>query len=286
MASKRSSPWYVELAPAIGALIAFTGSIWSIALDRTATAAVAAMLMLLLLLIRHLPVIDSLELFTLKAKFGLRINEADALVADIRQIALVMSRATYLQLAYIGRWDGVPWDKKRKILTDLDNINLQLKIDPQLTEAAKRPILQMVAFDLLSIFEDALQHAAELKRREIENQIAQYRSESATYREDKAYCDLLEKRDAYTLSRLDLNTADDDLSDVESLARMRIKAIPLDGVDGAAIERLKDEISALASDCWLQHTATIPALEYIDRYQANPVMRFEELRFAQPLPSS
>lgn len=153
MSKKGFSYWSAKALLVIASVISFCLAANALWLDRPSTAAVAGALCLALIVFQQLPVVESLEIFTLKAKFTNRIDQFDKLLSHVRTSAQVSSSLLYVQLAFMNRMGSIPWARKRALLADVDTLLASLSVPEQQIADTKRPFLNIVSMDLLRIFE-------------------------------------------------------------------------------------------------------------------------------------
>ncbi|MDF1635529.1 hypothetical protein [Mycoplana sp. MJR14] len=136
---------------AIGALVAVGVAIHLALNDKSASASVMAALAAGFAALYFLPLIDSLEVFGLKAKLRERIDDADRLLSTIRKNAIVSAEITAAQVSWLGR-KGPSWNERRLWIDAIERHLVDLGVDDREIAQIKRPVLNFLSFDLYSIF--------------------------------------------------------------------------------------------------------------------------------------
>lgn len=136
----------------------FSLTVYSVWMDRAASAAVAGAFTLAFVILQQLPIIERFKIFTLEATFARRVDEAERLLGSIRETAEVHSRMLYWQLGKGDRMTSMPWVLKRKLTVEFDTLLQRLGLtDPEIT-ALKAPLLHTIKLDLFRVFEHSVEH--------------------------------------------------------------------------------------------------------------------------------
>lgn len=239
---------------------------YSLYLNRTASAGVAAAFMLALILVQQLPILESFEVLTLKAKFRAQIDEAAVLLGHLKESAQVSARSTCLQLAYMNRMGDLGWDRKRKILGDIDGQLRRLGVpEPEIAET-KRPFINMLTFDLGKV----LEHSVQLRLRQYGNELDKLYQQrfSEGIRDHEGHNKFLQWKRGFSLpsSVLYDPLGRADFDNLRGLLEPWFEALPVSKADQDSMRPVLDEVVAIAEACWAAGTVTAEAEAYLDQY--------------------
>lgn len=265
--------------------MAFALAVYSLYLNRTASASVAVAFMLALILIQQLPILESFEILTLKAKFRAQVDEAKSLLEHLRESAKVSARGTYLQLAYMNRLGDLGWGRKRALLNDIDRQLRNLNVPEDEVGAFKRPFLNMLTLDLARIFETTAIERLQQYRKEA-NRVhhERFKAGQPIRAGDASYAASIEWQRTFTAQRLGLDDplGRTDFDRIRGLLVSWLETLPVSTDDRLALGRVLDEVATLAEASWAQGSVTAETEAYLDRYRGNdePQDRLEELKLA------
>lgn len=269
---------------AIAAAIAFVLTVLLLLLDRPASATIAAALVLSFILLCKLPILESFEVLTLKVKLRHQMDEAGELLSQIRSNAAVTSKLLYLQLGFMNRLGSVSWGQKRALLSDVDGMLNGLDFPKDKIGEWKRPFMNLISRDFLSILWGAIEHIKRRHRDSAQNMYDKYSRENSPVREDdETHRALLAAVRRFDQCSLDLGDMlqRPDLADTKLLTQSWIEPGMFDAEELKALEVLRGEVVQLVSDCWAQGTITPEAERYLDEYGLKIDTRIQELLTAQ-----
>jgi hypothetical protein len=267
-ANKRSHPMGLVLWPGIG--IAFTTSIILLLLDRTASGTVAATLTLALLLFRLTPIIESFEVFGLKAKFRQGVEELNRVLANVTKTAEVSSKLLYIQLSWMNRMGSITWGKKRELLSDIDELLVSVGISEREIEDLKQPFIVMISYDLLSIFMQVVRfrvnHYGQLLQKEYDEAF----KGKPVDQSDARYLDISERRKKWAYEKFEPDDimTDTRILDLEKLTQELLSPYPFPDEDLVILDRYRTIIVKLATDCWAKGTITPDAEQFLETYRS------------------
>lgn len=262
---------------AIPALFCLT--VFSIWMDRAASAAIAGAFALAFVILRQLPIVESFKIFTLEAKFVHRLGEYEELLRHIRSTAEVSSLLLYRQIANAGRLSSMKWSTKREMIKDLDGLLNDLGISTDTRDKAKWPFLHIICLDLYRVFENAVAYRLKIYADSAGQAVNIYGAGRAIDAGDTEYLQLIENRNRLVLPFVTTYDIMDDgrLDDMDKITRLLIAGTPLPEVDKERLEQVRLEVIALASACRAAGTITDEAEVYIDRYSPRNDTRGKEL---------
>ncbi|RYG97167.1 MAG: hypothetical protein EON58_10410 [Alphaproteobacteria bacterium] len=147
-----------------GAVVCFLATLWLAITDKASSATVTGILTIGLAAFRYLPLIDTLEVFGLKAKLKQTVDQADDVLAGLRSATSTASRLTYFQLAYIGRMASPTWSQKRRLLAEVDAALAAVGDTESQISAMREPIIRFALTDLYYLFTSVLQERVRYHR--------------------------------------------------------------------------------------------------------------------------
>lgn len=252
----------------IGVVIMFGLAAYSLYLNRPAAAGVAAAFMLALILVQQLPILESFEILSLKAKFRAQLDEATELLAHLRDGARASARSTYLQIAYMNRMGSIGWRRKRQILEDNDRQLRKLEVPEDEILELKRPFLNLLTFDLGRIFERAAKERVQQYRTAADKIYQErhgaraMRADDAAYRSFTAWQRSLcppESKLSDPLGRIDFDRP-------RALLEPWLAALPIPAADHDRLAEIMNEVIDLIEACWRAGTVTNEAEAYLKKY--------------------
>lgn len=132
--------------------------------DKVAAAGVCIVAAILPVLFNQLPFVEYLKILGLEAKLRDRVNEADAIIAKLKRIALVSAEQLFTQSALAGRLGGEALPAKQERAAQLTDMLRGLDISPAEITAAKTFYLRAIAHDLAYIFFSVIRNLMGAKR--------------------------------------------------------------------------------------------------------------------------
>jgi len=137
-------PYLLPLAAAI-ALIEALVLAW---LDRTSAAALVAGVFALILLFHNLPSLESFKALGVEAKLRARLNEADKIINDVRNLSITYAQQAFLQLAWMNRVDSAFIDEKVEAVRRLNELLKEQGVPDDAIAHAKQPFIAMIMQDI------------------------------------------------------------------------------------------------------------------------------------------
>ena len=281
MTSKLATVARLGRAVGVWAAVAllFGLTIWSIWLNRSATAAVAGAFMFALLIFKQLPLVESFKIFTLEAKFRQRLSESSDLLNSIRATAQVSSRLMYYQLAVGDRMSTMSWDLKRNMLSEFDGLLQSLEVPAETISGLKKPFLHIISLDLFRVFEHAVSSRLRWYSQQANQELSTYQAGRAVDPEDPEFKRrLAESRRLVMPFSTSTDIMDDGrLDDMQEITSKLIDAAPLPSEDKELLNQVRSEVNDLDAGCKTAQTITVEAQAYLEKYGRRVDTRAAEL---------
>lgn len=253
------------------ATLAFGTSIFLLWIDRPASATVGAVLAIALLLFRFLPIVESFEVFGLKAKLRRQASEGEFLLEKIRRSATVSSKLAYLDLAWMDRLGGIPWSEKRKLLSEADALLEDLDVPKKEIDSLKSVFLAMISVDLVRIFQDCLRLRFSHLSSEIAKEQRAIFGKKPVDQSNPQWKELQEKRRRVSRKGYDSDDLLDDLGrrNVDQITAEMLGGPELSDDDRGKLEAVRAKIAKLSDDCWRAGTITPEAEAFIEEHRSD-----------------
>lgn len=88
----------------------------------------------------------------MEGKLKQTIREADDTIARLNGLVRLFARQSYNQIAYSGRWSGVPKNERPILIKELDDALRSSGLDDEQIIALREPVVTVSAFDLTHTF--------------------------------------------------------------------------------------------------------------------------------------
>ncbi|MCD2181260.1 hypothetical protein [Rhizobium sp. GN54] len=121
--------------------------------DRAAAATVAASVAVGLLVICYIPILDSFEIFGLKAKLRLQVSEADRALEALRNYATVSSKILSDQFKWSRIMAAPTLDQTADWYESLNRSLEEMHVDEAQLRRNQQPFLDYLSWQLFNIFE-------------------------------------------------------------------------------------------------------------------------------------
>ncbi len=251
--------------------------------DRVAAATVAGGLTAILLVFLYLPLMDSFEVFGLKAKLRERLAEAEELMRLLRQSAMTTSKLSLHQLAYANRMASMSWDVKKQFVKEVEETLAPHQVPSHELIAMKEPLLRFLTRDLLAIAFQIVSTRVARRRQALDAEIAQI-FPGAIDPNDERFIALNERRAALVepVDRLGDLLLTPELKQPRKIMFDMLEHSGLPDEDKQSMGRFLDEVSALGEEIWSTHNLTNGALKYLNEYpEYNGWQRRYEIVFGE-----
>ena len=145
--------WLRKNALAVASIVPFGAAIYLAIIDRTASATLIAGLFVVSVVLHYFPELEVLKAFSIEAHLKKRINEAEQLLEQIQNSALVSAQNTYLYLSWGQRLGSPSFKMKGDLIAETSKLLRSLHIPEEQVTSLERPFFQFMAFDLASRFQ-------------------------------------------------------------------------------------------------------------------------------------
>jgi hypothetical protein len=264
----------------VGAALGCFGlTIYSIWLDRAASAAVAATLAVAFLFLRHLPIIESFKAFNMEAKFARRIDESEKLLGFIRSAAEATSRMLYVQLGFLNRMSDVGWAKKRELIEQLDRNLTAIGVEDAFIRDSKRPFLNFVSRDLYAVFRGSADVLANRMRQTLVERQNEISSTGPVPADHSEYNELNRRIQMMHLGiwKFGDMSGQTRLENMPSMTKEVFDRLEWSDLDRQKLQVIASEVEELSAACWSQGTITPEAQAYIEQYSERTDLRLNAL---------
>ncbi|MBU1335428.1 MAG: hypothetical protein KJ944_08160 [Alphaproteobacteria bacterium] len=167
MAERNGGIGWREIGMDVGAVLSFALTLWLAIEDKASSATVTGLMAVGFAALRHLPLIDTIEAFGLKAKLRQTVSEADDLLTGLRTATSTASKLAYFQLAYIGRMASPTWDYKRDLLGQVDEGLRKTGGTEAEIAPLREPIIRFLLADIYYLLRRIVSHRVNQRQREI-----------------------------------------------------------------------------------------------------------------------
>jgi len=152
----------------VGAFICFIATLLLAFDDKASSATVTAFMGLGCAALYFLPIFESFEAFGLSAKLKTQVIEAETLLKNIRTSAIVASRLSYVQVAWMNRMAVLSISEKRKLLLEAEDNLRELNVEKHLVSEIREPFLRFISSDLYADFKSLLRRRIGNERNDID----------------------------------------------------------------------------------------------------------------------
>lgn len=258
----------LNLALILGAAICFFATLDLAFNDKASSATVTAFMGLGCAALFFLPIFESFEAFGLSAKLKTQVTEAETLLKNIRTSAIVASRLSYVQVAWMNRMAVPSTAEKRKLLADAEENLRQLNVEDHLVAEIREPFLRFISADLYSDFKSLLSRRSSEAKSELDRVIREEFPNGPTV-------DMRERFDELQRQRLAISDINDDFYqlirsapfwNIQSKMTELIANSGLSVEDRGSLQRTANWIAGLSDDCWEVGTSTREVELFLERY--------------------
>ncbi len=263
-----------RFAISAGIALAFLSGIILLLVDKTASGIAAATLAIFLILLRNLPILESLEGFTLKAKFRSQVNEAEKIIGLLRTQALAAARSKIEGLARLGQWDAAPsWYKIQQDVDETTRHLTELGVSEETIISINKPVLIGLSNDLARLGINVIASRG--------GDIALAMSADLTPGNQAV---LGPKVQAF-FNHGNVSTAailEGKTRDVRGLLQGVLDGIAVPPNDRAALQAVVEEIGEKVDRCWEASKLLLDATTYATRYAPGAESRLTALHLGPP----
>lgn len=262
---------FLKAALFLFTFIAFGITIFLLYSDKTGSAIVGAGLTLALILFQRISIVDSFEVFGLKAKLRHGVEELTRVMADINKTAEVASKLLYIQLAWMNRMGSPTWSKKRELLADIDGLLDSVGTTKLRADNLKEPFLLMIAVDFFYLFQNIararVNHYKKLKQAEYDLS----KKPGPVNQSEPLFQKHIEDQKTWSFKAVPFDDVLNDkrLTEIDEATKELIRSYPFPKEDLAILEKARTKIIGLVNICREQGTITPEASDYLEKYE-NP----------------
>lgn len=227
-------------------------------------------------LVVFLPQVEFIKTLGVEAKLRQTVTEALATLANVRRLAEISARASYLTIAWGNRL-GTPSAKdKQSVLDDIDAQLTDLKVTLEERAVIVAPWVQMIKADFFFLFSQVLREFATVKSRDL-TQRAQTTQSQEAREADMAHSALIsawtQQRNKFKpMGRLEVRSLSDVIDEY-----LPAKDGWLSDKELAAFESFKKELVRLNAESEKKGGYTLEASSYYDQFKERQVEKAAEL---------
>jgi len=204
--------------------------------------------------------IKAFKVWQIEVQLRERLNEAETILAQLRQVAIVNAKAVYLNVGKGSRWSGPQAAEKQAMLDEIDSQLKSLNVSDKERRALGETYLKIAGFDFYMLYIQTLQRYIQFKRDDLIRQVNKDNSNEA------AKADLQRFRDGegdfkpnYQLfSQLQTYSLEDELG--------RLSVNWMSEREQKAVAAFRNQILSLYKASQEKGGLTKDAAEYYDRY--------------------
>ncbi|MFE1602993.1 hypothetical protein [Methylobacterium sp. ID0610] len=138
-----------EIVALIGALLSFVCTLILSFQDKPITAGICASLFIITLIINQIPILDSIEAFSIKAKFNRKIQEVDDVLEKVRSLANTFAAQAYTQISAQGRLGTSEISEKSKIIGDINDLLRDLSVPVDQLKRNQEKLMRYMRIDFV-----------------------------------------------------------------------------------------------------------------------------------------
>jgi hypothetical protein len=247
-------------------MFAMLGAVYQAFSDQKGSALTLGTIFLVGTLIVFLPQVEFIKTLGVEAKLRQTVTEAVATLANVRRLAGISARASYLTIAWGNRLGTPSARDKQSVLDDIDAQLSDLKVTPEERAVIVRPWVGMIRADFFFLYSRVVREFATLKASDLTAEVRATESQEA--------------RDADIAHSALIRPWSQQTSDFGAMERLESKSLSavideympakggwLSDKELAAFEAFKLELVRLNDDCAKKGGYTAEAADYYDRYK-------------------
>jgi hypothetical protein len=121
-------------------------------LDRIAAGSLVAALFVVVALFHFLPQLESFAAFGIKAQWRKQLDEADAILAKLKQSTIASAQLGYYLLGWGSRMGGKTASRRQEVADQIDKAIENMNLTPETLATLKRDYLFFARYDLFDRF--------------------------------------------------------------------------------------------------------------------------------------
>jgi hypothetical protein len=258
------------------AMFALLGAVYQAFNNQKGSALTLGTLFLVGTLVVFLPQVEIIKTLGVEAKLRQTVTEAVATLANLKRLAQISARSSYLTIAWGNRLGTPSAKEKQAVLDAIDGQLEDLKITPAERGVIVAPWVRLIKADFFYIFTQTTTKFATIKAADLTDKIHATQSQEA-HDASSRHPDLItpwsKRTDEIRLF---------ERIDSESLETLIDDYLPKSGEwltdkELAAFQRLKAEIVKLNLDCEKKGGFTPEAAEFYDKYAEDQKEKAQEV---------
>lgn len=140
--------------------------------ERNSSATVLGGLFLVSVLVVFLPKLEVLEAWGVKAHLVRTLNEADEILAKLRQLAITNAKAVYMNVSWGNRMGSPSAKDKQAMVDEVDAQLRDLKVSADERKALTSTYVRLIGFDLYMTYVQTLQRYWQFKQQAMRQEAA------------------------------------------------------------------------------------------------------------------
>jgi hypothetical protein len=247
---------------AIMAVFALICALYQAMNSQVAAATLLSAMFLVCVMVVFLPKLEILEAWGVKAHLVRTLNEADEILAKLRQLSISHAKAMYNSFGIGQRWDGHNAKQNQAILDEIDNQLRDLKVPVEERRALAASYVKLMGFDFYMLFAQTLERYWQSKQQAMRGDSVRNPQNEALKAELEKWRQGLESwQPNYGLfSQLGTYSLEDEINRITPSGWLSDR-------DQKAVESFHNQILKLYKDTEAKGGLTVEAAEYFDAYQ-------------------
>lgn len=140
--------------------------------EKNGSATVLATIFLVCVLVVFLPKLEVLEAWGVKAHLVRTLNEADEILAKLRQLAVTNAKAVYMNVGWGNRMGSPRTKEKQAMLDEVDAQLRDLKVSVEERKALTATYVRLIGFDLYMNYVRTLERYWQFKQQDMMQEAA------------------------------------------------------------------------------------------------------------------
>ena len=152
------------------AVFALICAVYQAMYERNGSATVLGGIFLVCVLVVFLPKLEVLEAWGVKAHLVRTVNEADEIVAKLRQLAITNAKAVYMNVGWGNRMGSPSAKDKQAMLDEVDAQLRDLRVSAEERKALTSTYVRLIGFDLYTTYVRTLGRYWQFKQQAMQQQ--------------------------------------------------------------------------------------------------------------------
>lgn len=251
----------VLLFAAAMAIFSLICSVYQAMNDRNISSGVLAGIFLASTFVAFLPKLEILEAFGVKAHLVRTLNEADELLAKLRQLAVTNAKAVYMNVGIANRMGPSRAAEKQAMLDEINKQLSNLQVSDVELRSLSQTYVRLIGFDFYMLYARILERYFQFKEQDMQRELSKDGSRQGL----KARLDAWRVGRPFWKPNYDLFSQIEGYSFDDEINRITPKGW-LNEEEQAGVSKFKNEITRLFKDSQAKGGMTAEAAEYYDKY--------------------